>query len=224
MGKIDKRRLLSLFVFFSRKNQGKELIQLLRREIFDTKNKKDLSSRIFNVFITFIKSKDGSVFLSDFIKKQKENSFGKSLWNIYKSDYLSKERKTNNIFSKQFKDSQMNLTYDIIVKRLNEWLTTELPDRTITSYIFDIYSDYEREIIMKENEVCKEIANLTKSLSKYPIPNLTISKQFIMDNMDSNDFLQENGPQITKSTQKNRRTDFFQGKIIGGRKTRKNYK
>lgn len=221
--KVDKRRFLSLIEFISRNSsKRKELNELLKKNFFDMKNNKDTSNTLSNIFIIFFKSKEGSLFLSECIHKLNENTMGNLIWNIYKNEFLSKERNTrqNNILSKQFKDTTGELTEEMIMKRTIQWLTMESPDRTITSYIFDIYSDYEREIIMNEKKVCKEIADLTKSLTKYKIPNLELSKKFIMDNMNSYDFIEENGPNVTKSTQKNRRSTFFQGKI----KTRKNYK
>lgn len=194
---IHKRHLLSLMVFTSRNSKETELNTLLTTHFFDMKSmdENNFSNDIKTIFFDFINNEKSAnyakLFISRYINQVINGTFGKSMWIIYKNGYQKKS------FMKR-DDTPMPLSEELVIKRTNQWLQDVDNKMNLLpiGYIYDIFSESERRIIMKERNVCKEISELTNQLGKYPIHNIELPGP---------------GPVIFKSTSVTK----------GGRRTRK---
>lgn len=172
---INKRNLLSLMVFISRNTKESELSEMLNSLFFDVRSihANEYSNDIRTIFFEFINNeltaKYAKLFITKYINLVSTDTSGKNMWSIFKNGY-----KKNDITKEN--DKIAPLTEELIIKRTNLWLQdvenkiNQLP----VGYIYNIYSEKEMRIIMKERNVCKDISELTNQLSKYPIPNIEL--------------------------------------------------
>lgn len=200
-----------------------------------------LSEKIVDAFTEFLKS-NGDLITEDFLRKIVD---GIEMYKIYESNYedslslrslnsddTSKMTKVLEESKQEFKNrkAQFALPRKLIQDRTKAWLEMSYKNvrTTPTSFIFDRYTEEEKKFMIQENAICKEISELTGKLGKTNIPQMQLPSDFFVKPSSGTDklssFLEETGPNVTKSIQNERRRMFFEGRGPyvrgGGRKTR----
>lgn len=225
--KVNRRNFISLLVLLSKNakdgyittNKWKNLYSSLLKVFRETndKNYADISNIIFDTFKDFFPIIGDSIpFVVNKILS------GEEMYKIYQTSYKSDN-----------KNSQFKLSKELIIKRTIAWLI--LPDletrTTPTSFIFDKYTEEEKKFMIQENAICKEISELTGKLGKTNIPQMQLPSDFFVKPASGTDklasFLEETGPNVTKSIQNDRRRMFFKGRgpyVRGGERKTKNIK
>ena len=222
--KVNKRNFISLLVLLSKNakdgyittNKWKALFTKLFFvfEETDEINFASISERILNAFQEFfITNRDSIPFVVNKILS------GEEMYKIYQTSYKS--------------DNKTGLTKEIIGKRTKVWLeTSDKETRTLpTIFIFDKYTEEQIKFMIQENAICKEISELTGKLGKTNIPQMQLPTEFFVKPSSGTDklssFLEETGPNVTKSIQNDRRRMFFEGRgpyVRGGERKTKNIK
>jgi len=181
VGKIEPPRFFSLMILSSRmctkyklrSNPECELFLRLN-ELFQEGNGPNFNSRgIFDVLDNFIKT--NSAVTSDYVKRLAN---GERMYEIYRNNYFQADRE----ISKQ-----------LIKERLDRWLkVVEVKDFVIdvpVTYLFNKYSNKEKERLNKEASICETIANFSDKIGK---PNIAYPllppSAFNIEQNDSVDF------------------------------------
>jgi len=222
--KVNRRNFISLLVLLSRNakdgyittNKWKDLYSSLLKVFRETDetNYPDISGIILIVFQEFFRVNGDSIpFVVNKILS------GEEMYKIYQTSYKP--------------DNKTSLTKEIIGKRTQVWLETSIEKTrtTPTIFIFDKYTEEQIKFMIQENSVCKEISELTGKLGKTNIPQMQLPTDFFVKPSSGTDklssFLEETGPNVTKSIQNDRRRMFFEGRgpyVRGGERKTKNVK
>ena len=181
VGKIDSRRFFSLMVLSSRmclkyklrSNKECELFEKLN-ELFQGGNGPNFNSasigRVFNDFI-----RTNSAFTNDYVKKIID---GERIYEIYRGNYFQADRE----ISKQ-----------LITARLNRWLKI-VPDEEFiidvpVSYLFNKFTNREKELMNKNSEICKTISENSDAFGTRAVPtSLLPTSVFNIEQNDNIDF------------------------------------
>lgn len=161
IGKIQPPRFFSLMILSSRmclkyklrSNPECELFLRLN-ELFQGGDGPDFNSpQIFGVLDNFIRT--NSAVTSDYVKRIID---GERMYEIYKANYFQSDRE----ISKQ-----------LLKERLDKWLKVgETKDFVIdvpVSYLFNKYTNKEKERLNKDASICSEVAEFTEKIGK---PNI----------------------------------------------------
>jgi len=129
-------------------------LYLRLNELFQQGNGPDFNSAgIFGVLDNFIKT--NSAVTSDYVKRIID---GERMYEIYRNNYFQSDRE----ISKQ-----------LIKERLDRWLkVVEAKDFVVdvpVTYLFNKYSNKEKERLNKEASICETIANFSDKIGK---PNI----------------------------------------------------
>jgi len=161
LGKIEPPRFFSLMILSSRMCAKYKLrsnpeceLYLGLNELFQQGNGPDFNSRgIFGVLDNFIKT--NTAVTSDYVKRLAN---GERMYEIYRNNYFQADRE----ISKQ-----------LIKERLDRWLkVVEAKDFVVdvpVTYLFNKYSNKEKERLNKEASICETIANFSDKIGK---PNI----------------------------------------------------
>jgi hypothetical protein len=208
VGKIEPSRFFSLMILSSRmctkyklrSNPECELFLRLN-ELFQQGNGPDFNSAgIFAVLDNFIKT--NSAVTSDYVKRLAN---GERMYEIYRNNYFQSDRE----ISKQ-----------LIKERLDKWLkVVEAKDFVIdvpVTYLFNKYSNKEKERLNKEASICHTVANFSDKIGKpniaYPLlpPSaFSIEQNENVDFDKINEYLYNISPAAVK-----KKTDKFHKKSL----------
>jgi hypothetical protein len=112
--------------------------------------------------------------------------------------------------------SSLLLRPKTIVDRMTTWLTSSLVLRTPVSYIYSRYSDTEKEMLLREKDVCTQISKLLMDIKKYPIKDISFLPSFyVKEDPEKKKQLAEmflNGPKILSETYEKRSQVFKDNK------------
>jgi len=138
------------------------------------------------------------------------------------------------LVEKEKEEKKMFPLSEMLIRiRTKLWLTDDEINMLPLNYIFDKYSEEDRKTIMREKEICTEIAKLTNEFGNFPIPELILPDSlFVVKSNESNKgkvtdssyFLERSGPNILKEIQRERRTRTYRGRSpsrTGGKRTRR---
>lgn len=214
-----------------------------------------LSGEIVNIFINFIRGTVtekylNSVINGDFMNRIYKNEKiirGKIIEQIIlangnrgleenaRQQATKKEIKQSvSLVEKEKEEKKMFPLSEMLIRiRTKLWLTDDEINMLPLNYIFDKYSEEDRKTIMREKEICTEIAKLTNEFGNFPIPELILPDSlFVVKSNESNKgkvtdssyFLERSGPNILKEIQRERRTRTYRGRSpsrTGGKRTRR---
>ena len=204
---INHRKFLCLLVFYSRNlkqsyflsNPVKKLSNSLENYFFKIypTNQDDISLFVKQIFLEFIQKE--KIITIEFINGIKNGDY---VYKIYKNghasskniDNISSEEKNNQQFIKHLND---NITPKICSERVNTWITTDINIVPI-NYFFNINSIKENNILIKENDFCREIAEIQNNITKYYTLNQELTKTIFSD-IDINNFEESIGPTINST-------------------------
>jgi hypothetical protein len=144
------------------------------------------------------------------------------------------KKETNELKTRNY-NARNILTIAEITIRIKKWVTQSLyeTDMVPLSYILDKYTEEEKKVLIRNNEMCKEISEITSKLGTLPFPNILPVDFFVKENISDesgSNFIETAGPTIVKDSQKDRRRKYFEERgpnigVRGGNKpTRKYYK
>jgi hypothetical protein len=180
-GKIDAFRLFSIMILSSRlcakynlRNNPECELFINLNNLFENGNGTNFTSNgISHVIENFIRT-NNSVTLN-YIKNLIN---GKTIYNIYTSNY---------------KNSEREITKTLITERLKKWISiANLNDKIIDSpisYIFNMYSNKEKSIQNKKSELCKIIAeNSADTFGKKNTDSLLPQSVFNIEKNEDIDF------------------------------------
>jgi len=195
--RIRPDRLLSLMVLSSRlcpiyklrTNPEAELFSMLN-DLFDNGDGPNFDpNNIYRIFLHFIRT--SPVITLDYIKNLIN---GKTVYNIYKSNYFDKETE---------------ISERLIKARLDSWLRAYDTVETPISFLFNKYSNEVKARMNKNAGICNVIANFSDKLGEPTTPAPLLPKSVF--NIDENDdvdfdklnaFLTKLGPAAASSGKK----------------------
>jgi hypothetical protein len=195
--RIRPDRLLSLMVLSSRlcpiyklrTNPEAELFRMLN-DLFDNGDGPNFDpNNIYRIFLNFIRT--SPVITLDYIKNLIN---GKTIYNIYKSNYF---------------DEETEISERLIKARLDSWLRAYDTLETPISFLFNKYSNEVKARMNKNAGICNVIANFSDKLGKPTTPAPLLPKSVF--NIDENDdvdfdklnaFLTKLGPAAASSGKK----------------------
>lgn len=214
-----------------------------------------LSGEIVNIFINFIRGTVtekylNSVINGDFMNRIYKNekiirgkiieqmivaNGNRDLQENARQQATKKEIKQSvSLVEKEKEEKKMFPLSEMLIRiRTKLWLTDDEINMLPLNYIFDKYSEEDRKTIMREKEICTEIAKLTNEFGNFPIPELILPDSlFVVKSNESNKgkvtdssyFLERSGPNILKEIQRERRTRTYRGRSpsrTGGKRTRR---
>jgi len=208
---INHRKFLCLLVFYSRNlkqsyftiNPVKKLSNLLENYFFKIYpvDQDDISLNIKQIFLEFIQKE--KIITIEFINGIKNGDY---VYKIYKNGYAISKNINNNSFEEEkkqlfIKHMNDNITQQICVERVNTWITTDIYIAPI-NYFFNINSIKENNILIKENELCREIAEIQNNITNYDTSNHELTKTIFSD-IDINIFEENIGPAINSILKSN---------------------
>jgi hypothetical protein len=253
---INKRNFLALMVLVSRNskdgyiqtNKARQLYSNLLTLFIITNNVNHISAEITRIFNNFIINSGvinldyiNKILNGDFIYKIYKNNIDESYlfgFGIEENELKGRKqliKKEKNELKTRNYNARNILTITEITIRIKKWVTQSLYETDIVplSYILDKYTEEEKKVLIRNNEMCKEISEITSKLGPLPFPNILPVDFFVKENISDesgSNFIETAGPTIVKDSQKDRRRKFFEERgpnigVRGGNKpTRKYYK
>jgi len=260
---INKRNFLALMVLVSRNSKDGYLLTNNARKLysdlltlFNETNDVNIVVgginvfqariiRIFTAFIIIIRVSDfdyiNKILNGYYIYKIYKNNIDDSYlfgFGIEENELKGRkqviEKEKNELKTRNYNNRNI-LTVAEITIRIKKWVTQSLYETDIVplSYILDKYTEEEKKVLIRNNEMCKEISEITSKLGPLPFPNILPVDFFVKENISdesASNFIETAGPTIVKDSQKDRRRKFFEERgpnigVRGGNKpTRKYYK